>query len=107
MAKVQLWQLVSGQMIPAGTEFSVPLTRVQAMTVSQWFRTLEREEKALRWQDVLAHFKQGGTRNALLTVTESYLSVKFVNWEEDEELATPEHIFQLLWPVEATKYSFG
>ena len=40
-AKVQLWQLVSGQMVPAGTEFAIPLHRANAILVSQWFRKLQ------------------------------------------------------------------
>eukprot|EP00392_Amoebophrya_sp_AT5.2_P000856 g858.t1 len=77
-AKTQLWQLISGVMIPQGTEFSIPFNRGNGALVSAWFRKLRKSVAG-----------SGGATN--------------ITDEPAGEPASLERVFELLWPVETTK----
>ncbi|CAD7940292.1 unnamed protein product [Amoebophrya sp. A25] len=104
-AKTQLWQLITGVIIPSGTEFAQPFTRQNAAHVSQWFRKLQ-SSACLTWSDLLAYVKRE-QKNALLSIMKTQLK----RWHGPDisdtvwmtEAAQLERIFEFLWPVEAAK----
>ncbi|CAD7936270.1 unnamed protein product [Amoebophrya sp. A120] len=131
-AKVQLWQLISGVLVPS---FDQPLNRQNAFVVSQWFRKLQRSStnsgtagtaaggvsassgaanasssiggapgaSAYRWGEFISYVKQA-QKNALLALLKVQLKKFYPDCPHvSEEPTHLEKIFEILWPTEAVK----